>query len=77
VGAGGTVFSDGGVNGGRLVSRKIGTKNAAAATIAIHEQQTRIATIAAMILGVDEDWVLPVSIERNLLKCFVHLTLKP
>jgi hypothetical protein len=29
--------------------------------MAIHEQQTRIATIAAMILGVDLYWVVPVS----------------
>jgi hypothetical protein len=33
--------------------------------MAIHEQQTRIATIAAIILGVGEDWVVPISIEME------------
>jgi hypothetical protein len=43
--------------------------------MAIQEQQTRIATIAAMILGVDEDEVVSVSITMDLLSCFIHLTL--
>jgi hypothetical protein len=49
--------------------------NAPATAIAIQEQQTRIATIAAMIFGVDEDEVVSVSMKMDLLSCFVHLTL--
>jgi hypothetical protein len=42
--------------------------------MATHEQQTRIPTIAAMIFGADEAWLL-VSIKSASLKYFAHLTL--
>jgi hypothetical protein len=45
-----------------LVSRNNGKKSAPAATIAAHEQQTRIASMIPKIFGIDEDWALVVSI---------------
>jgi hypothetical protein len=41
----------------------------------MQEQQTRIATIAAMIFGVDEDCLVLVSMDMDLQINFVHLTL--
>jgi hypothetical protein len=60
--------------GEKLTSRMMGTKSAAAPIIAAQEQQTRRATIAAMIFGAD-DGLVPVSIDMDLLRYFVHLTL--
>jgi hypothetical protein len=45
----------------------MGKKRAAAPTIAIQAQQTRTATIMAMIVGVDEDWLLLLSMDKDLL----------
>ena len=73
VGAGVLVLSN--EEKGVLDSRKNGKKSAPAATMATHEQQTRIASIIPRIFGMDEDCVLVVSINMDLLKSFVHLTL--
>jgi hypothetical protein len=72
------VASNGGVNGvssdGTSIVRDALKIIAPAATIAIQEQHTRTDTIPAMIFGVDEDGFGLVSMNMDLLKCFVHLT---
>jgi hypothetical protein len=57
-------------NGGRLVpvSWNSGKTSAPAATIATHEQQTRIPSIIPKTFGIAEDCVLVVSINMDLLK---------
>jgi hypothetical protein len=79
VGAGTVVSSTGGRKGvrsnGVSILREARKTNAPATAMAIHEQQTRIARIAPMILGVDEDGFVLVSMNMDLLDGFVHLTL--
>jgi hypothetical protein len=78
VGAGVGISSTGGENGvsptGTSIFRDALKISAPAATIAIHEQQTRTATIPAIIFGVEEDGFGLVSMNIDLLRCFIHLT---